>query len=248
MDTYGLIGKNLSHSFSPEYFKEKFRRLKINAEYKLFEITDIEEFPEIVAQNPNLKGLNVTIPYKRSMKQYMDKIEDPVHISGSLNTIKFLKKNGQTILHGYNTDIVGFEKTIKPYLKGKKDIRAMILGTGGSSNSVAYVLRKLGILFYFISRNPSKILHSRYNWIEQEDVENSLLIINTTPVGMFPEFESSPNIPYEYISGDHILYDLVYNPTDTLFLKKGKEKGATCINGQKMLEIQAEASWKIWRK
>ncbi len=248
MNTYGLIGKNLAHSYSPEYFKEKFRRLKIDAEYKLFDIDSIEEFPEIIKQNPNLVGLNVTIPYKRSVKTYMDKISDPVHISGSLNTIKISKNKGQTLLTGYNTDIIGFEKTLKPYIKGRRDIRAMILGTGGSSNSVAYVLRKLGILFHFISRNPSKILHSKYNWIDREDVKNNTLIVNTTPVGMFPELDSSPDIPYDYLTPNHILYDLVYNPADTMFLKKGKEQGATCINGQRMLEIQADASWKIWKK
>ena len=248
MNTYGLIGKNLSHSYSPEYFKEKFRRLKIDAEYKLFDIESIEEFPEIIRQNPNLSGLNVTIPFKRSIKIYMDSISDPVHISGSLNTIKFTKNKGRTLLTGYNTDIIGFEKTLKPIIKGRKDIRAMILGTGGSSNSVAYVLRKLGILFHFISRNPSKILHSKYNWIDKDDVKNNTLIINTTPIGMFPELDSSPDIPYEYLTPNHILYDLIYNPADTMFLKRGKEHGATCINGQRMLEIQADASWKIWKK
>ncbi len=248
MDVYGLIGKNLSHSFSPEYFKEKFRKLGINAEYKLFDIDDIEEFPEIIENNPNLVGLNVTIPYKRSLGRYMDNIDNAVQITGSINTIKIDSKRGKKILSGYNTDIVGFEKTIKPIIKKNKEIRAMILGTGGSANTVAYVLRKLGVLFCFISRNPSKLLHSHYNWLDNTDLRSNKLIINTTPVGMFPENSNSPDIPYDYITNEHILYDLIYNPSETLFLKKGRKKGAHCINGREMLEIQADASWKIWKK
>lgn len=248
MKTYGLVGKNLSHSYSPEYFKEKFRRLRIEADYKLFEINEAEQFPEIIVNNPDLVGLNVTVPFKRSLESYMDFVDDPVHISGALNTIKIQRKDNKKILSGYNTDIIGFEKTIKPYIKNNRQTRAMILGTGGSANSVAYVLRKLGILFTYISRDPHKILHSKYSWISSEDILNCQLIINTTPVGMFPECESSPNIPYEFITKDHILYDLIYNPEETLFLKKGRELGATCINGQRMLEIQANASWKIWNK
>ena len=246
MNIYGLVGKNLSHSFSPKFFKEKFKKLGIKADYRLFDIDDIDALPEIIANNPDLVGLNVTIPYKRSVGQFMDFIDKPGQITGSINTIKIDRKNGNSYLSGYNTDIIGFEKTLKPKVKGKKIIRAMILGTGGSANSVAYVLRKMGILFCFISRNPSKMLHSHYNWIDKLDIKSNLLIINTTPVGMFPENEISPSIPYEHITDKHILYDLIYNPSDTLFLKKGREKGALCLNGKEMLEIQANASWKIW--
>lgn len=248
MDVYGLIGKDLSHSFSPEFFKQKFQKLGINADYKLFEIDSIDDLPNIISNNPNLRGLNVTIPYKRSLNQYMDSCETPAQISGSINTIKIIRDENKSSLHGYNTDVIGFERTLKPLLKGRKDIRAMILGTGGSANSVAYVLRKLGILFCFISRNPSKLLHSRYTWIDSTDLTNNHLIINTTPVGMFPQDENYPCLPYKYISDKHILYDLIYNPNETIFLKNGREQGATCINGRKMLEIQANASWDIWNK
>ena len=248
MDVYGLIGKDLSHSFSPEFFKQKFHRLGINAEYKLFDIDSIDKLPNIITNNPKLKGLNVTIPYKRSLNQYMDYCETPAQISGSINTIKIIRDENKTSLHGYNTDVIGFEKTLKPLLKGRKDIRAMILGTGGSANSVAYVLRKLGILFCFISRNPSKLLHSRYTWIDSTDLKNNHLIINTTPVGMFPKETNYPTLPYQYISDKHILYDLIYNPNETIFLKNGREQGAICVNGKQMLEIQANASWDIWNK
>lgn len=248
MRTYGLIGKNLSHSFSPEYFKEKFRRLGIEADYKLFEINDIEEFPGIIQDNPELIGLNVTIPYKRSLGMYMDYNDDIVHITGSLNTIKIDRSLDKPVLSGFNTDVIGFENTIKPYLKSARSTRAMILGTGGSANSVAFVLRKLGILFTFLSRKPSKLLHFKYTWVDSEDIRKNNLIINTTPIGMYPDEADYPNIPYDYLTEDHILYDLIYNPNETLFMKKGREKGATCINGREMLKIQAEASWKIWNK
>ncbi len=248
MDIYGLIGKNLSHSFSPDFFKEKFRQMDISADYKLFEFDNIDDFPNFIKNNPDLKGLNVTIPFKRSLGQYMDHSNNAVQITGSINTIKIERINDKPFLTGHNTDVIGFEKTLRPVIKGRKNLRAMILGTGGSANSVAYVLRKMGILFCFISRNPTKLLHSRYNWVDKVDINNNLLIINTTPVGMFPENENSPNIPYDYLTDNHILYDLVYNPTETLFLKKGREKGALCINGKEMLEIQANASWKIWNK
>jgi len=249
MKTFGLIGKNLSHSFSPEYFTEKFSKMNIDAEYKLFEIDNIEEFPNIIKNNPNLVGLNVTVPFKRSLGLYMNSCEHIVQITGSLNTIKVSRVGNNTNLAAYNTDCIGFEKTIKPLLKRKRrNTRAMILGTGGSANTVAYVLRKLGILFTFVSRKPSKMLHSKYNWVDEDEIRNNMVIINTTPVGMYPDSEEFPEIPYEYITKDHVLYDLVYNPEETIFLKKGREHGATCINGKRMLEIQAEASWKIWNK
>lgn len=248
MDIYGLIGKNISYSFSPDYFKGKFRKLGIDADYRLFDLDDIEEFPELMADNPGIKGLNVTIPYKRSLGRFMDIIDRPVHITGSINTIKVARKNNETILSAYNTDVIGFEKTIRPILKKRKNINALILGTGGSANSVAYVLRKLGILFCFVTRNPFKTLQTHYTWLDEEKIHENLLIVNTTPVGMYPDKDDFPQIPYEYLTDKHILYDFVYNPSETFFLQKGRKHGATCINGLKMLEIQADASWKIWRK
>jgi shikimate dehydrogenase len=247
MDIYGLVGNKLSHSFSPEYFKRKFHTSGINADYRLFEIKNTDDLPNIIDNN-NIKGLNITIPFKRSVGQLTNSLDKVAQITGSVNTIKIASSNGKKQLLGYNTDVIGFEKTLKPLIKGRKNLRAMILGTGGSAHSVAYVLRKFGILFCYISRDPSKILHLHYNWITETDIKNNLLIINTTPLGMYPNNESFPPIPYEYITSDHILYDLNYNPEETVFLQRGKEKGATYTNGKKMLEIQANESWKIWNK
>ena len=247
MDIYGLVGEKLSHSFSPDYFNNKFRVLGINAEYRLFEIKSVAEFPELIANHPEIKGLNITIPYKKSLRKFMDFIDKPVKLTGSINTIKITRNNNGTLLSGYNTDIIGFEETLKPLIKNKTITHALILGTGGSSNSVAYVLHKLGILFSYISRKPNSTQQHNYNWLNEQTIKDNLLIVNTTPVGMYPNNNKAPSIPYEYITNKHILYDLIYNPVETLFLKKGKEQGATCINGSKMLKIQAEASWKIWR-
>ncbi len=246
MDTYGLIGKNLSHSFSPDYFKKKFQNLGIKADYKIFELNDITEFPKLIANNPDIKGLNVTIPYKRSLSQFMDFVDEPVKITGSINTIKIQRKNNKILLSAYNTDVIGFEETIVPLLKKKENVKALILGSGGSANSVAYVLRKFGIEFSIVSRNPSGSGQVSYQMIDKEIIKTHLLIINTTPIGMYPDIGSLPQLPYDHITDKHILYDLIYNPSDTLFLQKGREHGATCINGLKMLEIQADASWSIW--
>ncbi len=248
MDIYGLIGKNLSHSFSPEYFRKKFQKLGINADYRLFELNDAEEFPELIANNPDIKGLNVTIPYKKSLGLFMDFIDKPVNITGAINTIKVVRNNNETLLSAYNTDVIAFEKCIRPILKKKKISKALIIGTGGSANSVAYVLRRLGIMFTYVTRNPSKLGHTHYSWVDNEKISENLLIINTSPLGMYPDNEGFPPIPYEYITNKHILFDLVYNPAETNFLKKGKEYGASCFNGLAMLEIQANASFKIWKK
>jgi shikimate dehydrogenase len=248
MDIYGLIGEKLSHSFSPDYFNKKFKEKGIDAQYKIFELKSADEFPEFIASHPEIKGLNITIPYKRSLGRFMDFIDKPVHLTGTINTIKIKQNSKGPILSGYNTDIIGFEKTLKPLTKNKKNINALILGTGGSAKSVAFVLRKLGILFHFISRNHGEILQNNYEWLTKETIGLNQLIINTTPVGMYPNHNEIPDIPFEFITDKHILYDLIYNPTETLFLKKGRNQGALCINGQKMLEIQADASWKIWKK
>ncbi len=248
MDIYGLVGKKLSHSFSPDYFNKKFQKMGINAEYRIFELSDVDELPELLANNPNIRGLNITIPYKQSLGSYVDFISKNARLTGAINTIKVKNNKKGKLLLGYNTDVVGFEKTIKPLLKSKKCITALILGIGGSAKSVAYVLRKQGVLFKFVSRNYAKEMQINYEWLNQEMIQNNLLIINTTPVGMFPNNNASPTIPYEFLTANHILYDLVYNPAETQFLSKGRKQGCTCINGQKMLEIQAEASWKLWHK
>ena len=178
----------------------------------------------------------------------MDFVDEPVKITGSINTIKIQRKNNKAFLSAYNTDIIGFEETIVPLLKKKENVKALILGSGGSANSVAYALQKLGIDFLIVSRNPSDSGQLSYQMIDKKTIETHLLIINTTPIGMYPNIDSLPQLLYEYITDNHILYDLIYNPSDTLFLQKGREHGATCINGLKMLKIQADASWEIWSK
>jgi len=248
MDIYGLIGEKLAHSFSPDYFNKKFQKLGIDAEYKLFELKSFDEFPEFIANNPNIVGLNVTIPYKRSLGRFMDTTDNSVDLTGSINTIKITKNKKGNFISGFNTDIIGFEESLKPLIKNKKCVNALILGTGGSSKSIAYVLRKHGILFYFVSRNYDEMLQLNYKLLNKEIINKNTLIINTTPAGMYPNNNNFPPIPYEFITNKHLLFDLIYNPSETIFLKKGKAQGAKCINGLKMLEIQAEASWKIWRK
>ena len=246
MDIYGLVGENISHSFSPDFFNQWFLRKKINAKYRLFDIDDISQLPDIIASDKNIKGLNVTIPYKRKVLSFTDKIDCVASMSGSINTLKIDRRKNNPKILGYNTDVVGFENTITPIIKRHPGIQAYILGTGGSANSVAYVLRKLGVFYYYVSRNPLKITQIRYNTMHKNEMDEHKLIINATPLGMWPNVEMFPLIPYHYITSEHILYDLIYNPKETLFLKKGKEKGATTINGIGMLEEQAKASWKIW--
>lgn len=248
MDIYGLIGKPLQHSFSGDYFADKFAEKQIDAKYHLWEMDSLPDLHQFVREHPQLVGLNVTIPYKRTVLSEMDEIYPPVQLIGSVNVIKVQRKANDVILKGFNTDVIGFEKSLKPLLKGRKIIRALILGTGGSSHSVAYVLRKLGIYFSFVTRQPKKVETMGYSWITSSVMQEFHLIINTTPVGMFPETDQMPMIPYEMLTPDHILYDLIYNPAETLFLKRGKEQGAKVKNGLEMLKIQAEESWKIWKK
>lgn len=246
MDLYGLIGKKLSHSFSPDYFREKFHSLNINAEYSIYELEDADEFPKLLLNNPEIIGLNVTIPYKKSFNQYMDFIDNPVADTGSLNTIKIERINNKVYLKAYNTDVIALEEILIPLLNKNKGIKALILGSGGSASSVAYVLNKLGVYFQTVSRNPSNTFHIRYENIDKEIIESNLLIINTTPLGMYPDIDSFPAIPYEFLTSKHILFDLIYNPSQTHFLTMGMEQDTMCINGLRMLKIQAEASWKIW--
>jgi shikimate dehydrogenase len=247
MDLYGLIGKQLSHSWSEKFFTAKFEKDKIRASYKLFPLATIELLPDLIQSNPGLKGLNVTIPYKRNILPYLDAIEMEAKLSGSVNTI-LIKRNKSVIkLIGYNTDIIGFTATIDCCIK-KNSISALVLGTGGASKSVQFVLRKKGISYTLVSRESRKMDQLSYKMITNDDIASNLLIINTSPVGMFPDVGEAPAIPFEYLTKDHILIDLIYNPETTLFLQKGKEKGAKIMNGLTMLHSQAEASWKIWNK
>lgn len=243
MRKFGLIGKNISYSFSKNYFSTKFQDENIlDADYENFDIQHIEEFQNIIESNHRLNGLNVTIPYKESVIPYLDRLSKKAKKIGAVNTIK-ITKSGK--LKGYNTDYYGFKKSIKPYLKPIHK-RALILGTGGASKAIAFALKKLNIDYQFISRNPSKNGYLTYNSITKDIISTHLIIINCTPLGTFPNVNQAPNIPYEAITNNHILFDLIYNPEQTLFLKKGAQKRATTINGYSMLAYQADKAWKIW--
>jgi len=241
MKTYGLIGKSLSHSFSKKYFAEKFAHLGLtDSEYINIEIEAIEEFVEKVKELQP-KGLNVTVPYKELIIPYLDELDEVAKEIGAVNTVVF--KNGK--LKGYNTDAFGFYQSIKPFFKSQHE-RALILGTGGASKAIEYVLKQYGVEVMFASRNDSKNNVLNWNDINENVIKHHLLIINCTPLGMFPNVDSKPDIPYSALSNNHLLVDLVYNPDETLFLKLGKENGAKVINGLTMLQQQAEKSWRLW--
>ena len=238
---FGLIGRDISYSFSRKYFGEKFERMQLtDHSYENFDLTSIDEFPDITKKTPQLKGLNVTIPYKEEVIAYLDKLDKKAEEIGAVNTIQFTKEG----LVGYNTDIYGFEKALKPLLD-KKDKNALILGTGGASKAVAYVLEELGLEFRFISRNP-RAGQWHYRDLDQQIMQDYTIIINSTPLGTFPDVEKKPEIPYHLLTSDHLLFDLIYNPELTAFMKEGKSRGARVINGLKMLEFQAEKAWEIW--
>lgn len=242
---FALLGKNISYSFSRGYFTEKFDLLELrDHQYINFDIDRIQDFPAIFQQyEKEIKGLNVTIPYKETVIDYLDKIDKKAKKIGAVNTIRITKKGK---LKGYNTDEYGFRKSLQPLVK-KHHKKALILGTGGASKAVQYALQKLGIDYTFVSRNPTKNQLS-YQELSRQVMNDYLLLINCTPLGTYPNVEDCPAIPYHFLTSSHILYDLVYNPEETAFLLKGKERGATTKNGMEMLELQAEKAWKIWNK
>jgi shikimate dehydrogenase len=238
--SYGLIGYPLSHSFSPGYFKTKFEREAIDSCYELFSLPSVARFPELLKQNPHLTGLNVTIPYKQAIIPYLDELDNTTQAVGAVNCITI--SQGKT--KGYNTDVIGFKNSLVPLLQPWHK-KALVLGTGGASLAVTFVLKEIGIDYLFVSRQSNKSSTS-YQELSHGIVSEYKLIVNTTPLGMFPENDSCPDIPYGSIGKQHLLYDLVYNPAETLFLSKGKQRGAATKNGLEMLELQAEASWNIW--
>lgn len=243
MNQLGLLGKNISYSFSRAYFKKKFEDEHIlGTTYDNFDIDNIDIFPNIIKSTKNLKGLNVTIPYKEAVMPFLDKINKKAKSIGAVNTIRITKK-GKLI--GYNTDYYGFKKSLQPYLKPHHK-KALILGTGGASKAVAYSLNELGISYHYVSRKLSEHVSFSYETLVKEDIGNYQIIINSTPLGTFPNVHDCPKIPYQAITENHILFDLIYNPEETLFLKRGKEKQATIINGLNMLKLQAEKAWSIW--
>ena len=240
---FGLLGKNISYSFSKGYFTEKFNKLHLNDnEYVNFDIPTIQNLPETIQKTTNIKGMNVTIPYKVEVIPFLDDLDDTAKKIGAVNTIKFTE---QGTLKGYNTDVVGFENSIKPFFKSHHQ-KALILGTGGASKAVAYALTKNNISYKFVSRTPTEENQISYDAITEELLNEYHIIINCTPLGTSPNTEKCPSIPYQYINKKHLMYDLIYNPAVTTFLQKGLDNGATIKNGLEMLELQAEESWRIW--
>jgi len=247
MEIYGIIGKKLDHSFSPEYFQEKFRKFNLLAEYKKFELGSVEELHVLVQSQNELIGLNVTIPFKERVLPQLDFLSPEAEVIGAVNTIKIIRDAGKIKMHGFNTDVIGFNDSLKPLISGRQNLKALILGTGGSAKSVAFVLQNLGIHYQLVSCEP-KEKELSYASLDNNILADHLLIINTTPLGMFPNVDSAPDIPYHFLTGHHFLFDLIYNPSETLFLKEGKKKNAIVQNGLNMLHIQAEESWKIWQE
>ena len=247
MKHYGLIGYPLTHSFSKRYFTEKFETGKIDAVYSNYEIDSITRFPEVIASSPELIGLNVTIPYKEQVIPYLDDLNDSAREIGAVNTVKITRTENGIKLKGFNTDTHGFENSLKPLLK-PHHTKALILGTGGASKALKYVLKKLGIDFISASIEELKDNEIRYEDIDEKVISERRLIINATPLGTYPKVEGCPDIPYQYLTSDHLLFDLVYNPEVTRFMSLGLEKGATVKNGYEMLLLQAERSYAIWNE
>ncbi|MDR2119403.1 MAG: shikimate dehydrogenase [Tannerella sp.] len=247
MKKYGLIGYPLGHSFSKDFFNRKFASEQTDAEYVNFELENIGELENILPENPSLCGLNVTIPYKTQVIPLLHEIDDEARRIGAVNVIKFMRgRSGKPKLKGFNTDVTGFGKSIRPLLNDTHR-KALILGTGGASKAVFHALTQMGVAPVYVSRKtceePDCITYDR---ITPQTIEQFTLIVNTTPLGMFPHTDRCPDIPYDLLTPGHILYDLIYNPDETLFMKKGRARGATVKNGLEMLVLQAYESWTIW--
>lgn len=244
MKLYGLIGHPLSHSFSKQYFTNKFEKEEItDCKYETFDLPDINLLPEILKNNPNLKGFNVTIPYKETIIPLLSEIDEVAKEIGAVNTVKI---EGNKLI-GYNTDYFGFKQSLKPFLEISQE-RALILGTGGASKAVYYVLNSLNIKCLFVSRNPKNENEISYDDVNEYVIRNHQIIVNTTPIGTFPNVDEKPAINYNELTPKHLLYDLVYNPSETAFLKEGKQRGTMVLNGLQMLQLQADKAWEIWNK
>lgn len=238
---FGLIGKDISYSFSRGYFTKKFSDLGLEQHsYENFDLEQIDLFKNLMEQNSDIKGFNVTIPYKEQIMPFLSKIDEEAQAIGAVNTIKIVEN--ETI--GYNTDVYGFQKSIEPYIRTHHK-KALILGTGGASKAVAFVLNKLGITYKFVSRNPKK---GQLNYIDlsKEVLSEYTVIVNCTPLGTYPNINDKPDIPYHFITNQHLLFDLIYNPEKTAFLLAGEQEGGKISNGTNMLQFQAEKSWEIW--
>lgn len=241
MRKFGLIGKNIDYSFSRKYFAQKFKDESIDATYVNFDCESTDEVKKLFSSNQGCSGFNVTIPYKRDVISLMDKTNKHAEAIGAVNTIKCLE-DGK--LKGFNTDYIGFKESIKPLLT-KQDQGALILGTGGASKAIGYAFELLDISHKYVSRTPQNG-HLAYEDINPVVLSKYSIIVNCSPIGTFPKVDEAPRLPYHFLGAQHLLYDLVYNPKETLFLKKGKQQGARICNGLEMLKLQAEASWRIW--
>lgn len=252
-DQYGLVGFPLEHSFSEKFFTDKFDRENIAATYSNFEISNIDSIVKILADNKHLKGLNITIPYKQDILRFLTNLSEEAEEIGAVNTIKILRdENDNPIINGYNTDAMGFRNSIEPLItslfKNKDKLKALVLGTGGASKAVTFVFKQLDVPYILISRKKNEAANVlSYSDLNEEIILGHKIIINCTPLGTFPNIDTCPNIPYDFITKDHLAYDLVYNPSETLFLNKSKQKGATTKNGHEMLKNQALGAWEIWK-
>jgi shikimate dehydrogenase len=243
---FGLIGKSLSHSFSKSYLEEKFiKENKSDFLYSNFDLDNLESFSEIILKH-RLSGLNVTKPYKESIIPFLHELDITASEIGAVNCIKITWKNDVPYLKGYNTDYYGFAQSIKPFLEPIHQ-KALILGTGGASKAIAYSLKNVGVDFYYVTTGQKKgVNYFHYSELNEYVLSAFKLIVNCTPLGMFPKIDLCPEIPFKYTTEDHLLYDLIYNPEETLFLKKGKAQGAVTVNGLNMLKLQADKAWEIW--
>jgi len=244
MSEFGLIGRNISYSFSKTHFMAKFENENLPYSYENFDIEDVSEIRNILQEHKDLIGFNVTIPYKEKIAPYLDSIDKKAKRIGAINTVKITKKGK---LKGYNTDYYGFIKSISPFLKSHHN-KALILGTGGASKAIAYALKRLKIKHHYVSRTQKSIAKYTYTELTDTIISEYPILINCTPIGTHPNVNSCPDIPYDGITKNHLLYDLIYNPEQTKFLLCGELKGAKTCNGLKMLELQAEKSWEIWSK
>lgn len=244
MKRLGLIGRHISYSFSKGYFSEKFSTENLDFSYENFDLESIEDFQRILDDNNDIVGFNVTIPYKEAIIPYLDRLSKTAKNIGAVNTIAYTKKGK---LKGYNTDFYGFTESLLPFMT-KDHKRALILGTGGASKAISYALKKLKIKHHYVSRQKSDGIKYTYDTLTPEDIRSYDIIINCTPLGTYPEVNNCPPIPYDGVSDKHLLYDLIYNPEETKFLRIGKAQGAQICNGHNMLIQQAEKAWEIWRK
>lgn len=248
MRLFGLIGNPLSHSFSAKYFARKFETENIpDTDYRLFPLENITDVTSLIALQTDLQGFNVTIPYKLAILPYLDYISDAAKSVGAVNCVKIDRNESGATLTGYNTDVYGFRESLVPALKSFHK-NALVLGTGGAAKAVCYTLNELGITYKLVSRTGNENSIVQYSQLTENIISDNLLIINTSPVGTFPDIDKCPDIPYHFLTSKHLLFDLIYNPSETKFLRLGREAGAATLNGSKMLELQAEKSWEIWNR